>query len=137
MNELQVTTNELWTHEWKFMWMNSIHHITMSNIDINDKFQQWLCDETRWLCITWTSVCLVAEGHCEVPRGCLYFYSLFFTAMDALPCPALPLHYPAFAPALPCFDVTFCCQWQEEEVTQGMGSVFFSFCCQGQEKEVT
>ncbi len=40
-----------------------------------------------------TSVCPVAEGHCEVPRGCLYFYSLFFIALDALPCPA---------PALPC-----------------------------------
>jgi hypothetical protein len=36
-----------------------------------------------------TSVCPVVEGHCEVPRGCLYFYSLFFTALDALPCPAL------------------------------------------------
>jgi len=95
MNELQVTTNELWTHEWKFMWMNSIHHITMSNIDINDKFRQWLCDETRWLCITWTSVCLVAEGHCEVPRGCLYFYSLFFTAMDTLPCPVSMLPFVA------------------------------------------
>ncbi len=38
-------------------------------------------------------MCPVAEGHCEVPRGCLYFYSLFFTALDALPfpcpCPAL------------------------------------------------
>jgi hypothetical protein len=44
-------------------------------------------------CIMKTSVCPVAEGHCEVPRGCLYFYSLFFTALDALPCPA---------PTLPC-----------------------------------
>jgi len=66
-----------------------------------------------------TSVCPVAEGHCEVPRGCMYFYSLFFTALDALPCPypALPLHCPALAPALPCFEFTFCYQGQEEEVT--------------------
>jgi len=69
-----------------------------------------------------TSVCPVAEGHCEVPRGCLYFYSLFFTALDALPCLALPLHCSALVPALPCFEFTFCCQGQEEEVeevTQG------------------
>ncbi len=32
---------------------------------------------------------------------------------------------------------SFCCQGQEEEVTQGTGSVFFSFCCQGHEEEVT
>jgi len=38
-------------------------------------------------------VCPVAFGHCEVPCGCLYFYSLFFTALPCLaptlPCPAL------------------------------------------------
>ncbi len=35
------------------------------------------------------------------------FYSLFFTALDALPClaPTLPL---------PCFEFSFCCQGQEE-----------------------
>jgi len=37
----------------------------------------------------------VAEGHCEVPRGCLYFYSLFFTALDALPCPVSNLPFVA------------------------------------------
>ncbi len=38
-------------------------------------------------------MCPVAFGHCEVPCGCLYFYSLFFTALPCLaptlPCPAL------------------------------------------------
>jgi hypothetical protein len=57
--------------------------------------------------------------------------------MPWTPCPALPRPYPALAPALPCFEFSFCCQGQEEEVTQGTGSVFFSFCCQGQEEEVT
>ncbi len=61
----------------------------------------------------------------------LSFYSLFFTT---LPCPALPRPYlalplpcpaPALAPALPCFEFSFWCQGQEEEVTQGTGSVFF------------
>ncbi len=48
-------------------------------------------------------MCPVAEGHCEVPRGCLYFYSLFFTALDALPCPciALPLPLPCSVSNLP------------------------------------
>ncbi len=66
----------------------------------------------------------VTFGHCFL--FFLIFYSLFFTALDALPCPALP-----------CFEFSFCCQGQEEEVTQGTGSVFFSFCYQGQEEEVT
>ncbi len=35
------------------------------------------------------------------------FYSLFFTALDALPCPAPTL-------PLPCFEFSFCCQGQEE-----------------------
>jgi hypothetical protein len=51
--------------------------------------------------IVWTSVCPVVEGHCEVPRGCLYFYSLFFTALDALPCPAPTLPCPCTALPLP------------------------------------
>jgi hypothetical protein len=48
-----------------------------------------------------TSVCPVAERHCEVPCGCLYFYSLFFTALDALPCPAPTLPCPCTALPLP------------------------------------
>ncbi len=44
----------------------------------------------------------MAEGHCEVPRGCLYFYSLFFTALDALPCPAPALPCPALPLPCPC-----------------------------------
>jgi hypothetical protein len=35
------------------------------------------------------------------------FYSLFFTALDTLPCPAPTL-------PLPCFEFSFCCQGQEE-----------------------
>jgi len=49
-----------------------------------------------------TSVCPVAKGHYEVPRGCLYFYSLFFIALDARPCPALPCSYPALPCPCPC-----------------------------------
>ncbi len=45
-----------------------------------------------------------------------------FTLYFLLPCPALPC--PALAPALPCFEFTFCCQGHEEEVTQG---TFFPF----------
>jgi hypothetical protein len=48
----------------------------------------------------------VTFGHCFLFLK--IFYSLFFTALDALPCPALPL---------PCFEFSFCCQGQEEEVT--------------------
>ncbi len=58
---------------------------------------------------------LVTFGHCFI--FFLIFYSLFFTALDALPfpalpCPALPLPLP-----LPCFKFSFCCQGQQEEVT--------------------
>ncbi len=94
---------------------------------------------------------------CEVPCGACNLRPLFFifscfllfiftplTPCPALPCPALPrpypalpCPYPALAPALPCFEFSFCCQGQEEEITQGTDSVFFSFCCQGQEEEVT
>jgi hypothetical protein len=104
----------------------------------------------------------VTFGHCFL--FFLIFYSLFFTALDALPCPALPLPCPCPCPALfrislllpgtgggsytgngQCFFFlllpgtgggsytgnffSFCCQGQEEEVTQRTGSVFFSFCC--------
>jgi len=62
------------------------------------------------------------------PVGACIF-TLYFL-LPWTPCPSL-------APALPYFEFTFCCQGQEEEVTQGTGSVFFSFCCQGQEEEVT
>ncbi len=68
----------------------------------------------------------VTFGHCFL--FIFSFYSLFFTA---LPCPALtlPCPYPcpslALAPALPCFEFSFWCQGQEEEVTQGTGNVFF------------
>jgi hypothetical protein len=77
------------------------------------------------------------------PLFFIFSYFLLFICYcperPALPCPAptLPSPNPATAPALPCFEFSFCCQGQEEEVTQGMSSIFFSFCCQGQEEEVT
>ncbi len=41
----------------------------------------------------------VTFGHCFL--FFLIFYSLFFTALDALPCPALPCPYPALPLPLP------------------------------------
>jgi hypothetical protein len=55
----------------------------------------------------------VTFGHCYL--FIFIFYSLFFTALPAL----------ALAPALPCFEFSFCCHGQEEEVTQGIDSVFY------------
>jgi hypothetical protein len=79
----------------------------------------------------------VTFGHCFL--FFLSFYSLFFIALPfpapPLPCPALtlpcPCPSPALAPALPCFEFSFWCQGQEEEVTQGTGSVFFCLLLPG------
>jgi len=81
----------------------------------------------------------VAECHCEVPVGACNLRPLFFIfsyfllpwthypacPAPPLPCPAPPLPCPCPALALPCFEFSFCCQGQEEEVTQGTGSAFF------------
>jgi len=54
-----------------------------------------------------------------------------------LPCPALPCPYPALAPALapalPCFEFSFCCQGQEEEVTHG---TFFPFAARDRRRKL-
>jgi hypothetical protein len=82
-------------------------------------------------------------GACNLrPLFFIFSYFLLFIfycpGRPALPCPysapshALPLPYPAptlpcpaLALPLPCFEFSFYCQGQEEEVIQGMGSVFF------------
>jgi hypothetical protein len=81
-------------------------------------------------------------GACNLrPLFLIFSYFLLFIfycpGRPAQPRPYPALSLPCPCPALPCFEFSFCCQGQEEEVTQGTGSVFFSFCCQGQEEEVT
>jgi hypothetical protein len=46
------------------------------------------------------------------------YFSLFIFYCSGRPAPALPR-------PLPCFEFSFCCQGQEEEVTQGTDSGFF------------
>jgi hypothetical protein len=64
----------------------------------------------------------MVEGHC--------FLSFIFL----LPCLAMPC--PALAPALPCFEFSFCCQGQEEEVIQGTSSVFFPFAARDRRRKL-
>jgi hypothetical protein len=75
----------------------------------------------------------VTFGHCFL--FFLIFYSLFFTALDALPYPALPLPCPCPCPAL--FRIFLLLPGTRGGSYTGNGQCFFSFCCQGQEEEVT
>ncbi len=64
-----------------------------------------------------TSGCPWLKATVKSPVGACNLRPLFFFK-NFFYCPAL-------APALPCFEFSFCCQGHEEEVTQGTGSVFF------------
>ncbi len=68
------------------------------------------------------------------PVGACIFILYFL--LPWTPCPALPLHCPALALALPCFEFTFCCQGQEEEVTEGTSSVFFLFAARDRRRNL-
>jgi hypothetical protein len=69
----------------------------------------------------------------------LYFFIFYYLALPLhLPCPVSNLPFAAMGhrrrklhKERVMFFFSFCCQGQEEKVTQGTGSVFFSFCCQG------
>jgi hypothetical protein len=58
----------------------------------------------------------MAEGHC---------FFIIFNFFTALSCPALP-----------CFEFSFCCQGQKEEVIQGTGSVFFPFAARDRRRKL-
>jgi hypothetical protein len=80
-----------------------------------------------------TSVCPVAEGHCEVPRGCLYFYSLFFTALNALPCPctALPLPMPC-----PVSNLPFAARDRRRKLHRERAMFFFPFVARDRRRKL-
>ncbi len=74
----------------------------------------------------------VTFGHCFL--FFLIFYSLFFIALDALPCPAPS---PALAPVPALFRIFLLLPGTGGGSYTGNRQFFFSFCCQGQEEEVT